>query len=222
MMNIFDAIERRHSVRKFTDRPIDRMTIEQLQIDIDRCNQAGELNMQLIIDEPDAFKGFMASYGMLKNVRNYLAIVGEKSDRLEEVAGYYGEQIVLKATMLGLDSCWVAATFSKRKARYQLEDNQKFVCLIALGYGENHGVPSKSKSMDALCKVDGEMPDWFKKGMQAAMLAPTAINQQKFMFTLVKDQVTVRATGGFYSNIDLGIVKYHFEVGSGRCITDYA
>ena len=48
------------------------------------------------------------------------------------------------------------------------------------------------------------------------MLAPTAVNQQKFLFTLNGDEVTAKATGGVYSRIDLGIVKYHFEVGSGR------
>lgn len=59
------------------------------------------------------------------------------------------------------------------------------------------------------------MPEWFEKGMKSALLAPTATNQQKFLFTLDQNHVSVRSTGGFYSKVDLGIVKYHFEVGAG-------
>ena len=70
--------------------------------------------------------------------------------------------------------------------------------------------------MTDLCKVQGEMPGWFKDGMEAAMLAPTAMNQQKFLFTLDGEKVTAEKTGGMYSLVDLGIVKYHFEVGSGK------
>ena len=60
------------------------------------------------------------------------------------------------------------------------------------------------------------MPDWFKNGIDAALLAPTAMNQQKFVFSLNGDVVSAKAGVGFYSKIDLGIAKYHFEVGAGK------
>ena len=61
------------------------------------------------------------------------------------------------------------------------------------------------------------MPDWFRAGVEAAMTAPTAINQQKFMLTLMRDGATVKAAAGLgpYAKMDLGIVKYHFEIGAG-------
>ena len=65
-------------------------------------------------------------------------------------------------------------------------------------------------------KADGVTPDWFKKGIDAALLAPTAMNQQKFQFTLKENRVLAKAGIGFYSKIDLGIVKYHFEIGAGK------
>lgn len=52
--------------------------------------------------------------------------------------------------------------------------------------------------------------------MKAALLAPTAMNQQKFRFTLSGNEVSAKSTGGFYSKMDLGIVKFHFEEGAGR------
>ena len=60
------------------------------------------------------------------------------------------------------------------------------------------------------------MPDWFARGMEAVLLAPTAMNQQKFYFTLEGDRVRARAGRGFLTKMDLGIVKYHFEAATGR------
>lgn len=70
--------------------------------------------------------------------------------------------------------------------------------------------------MSDVCNRTDEVPAWFAKGMEAVMLAPTAMNQQKFKFILEGDRVEAVATGGFYSKIDLGIVKYHFEAVSGH------
>ena len=92
---------------------------------------------------------------------------------------------------------------------------EKLVCVLSLGYGATQGVSHSSKPMESLCSVNGNMPEWFKQGMDAAMLAPTATNQQKFLITYVGDEaVLAKSLGGFYSKVDLGIVKYHFEAGA--------
>jgi hypothetical protein len=70
--------------------------------------------------------------------------------------------------------------------------------------------------MEKLTQVSGETPDWFRRGMEAVLLAPTAVNQQKFTFSLEGNRVIAKAGLGFYTKIDLGIAKYHFEVGAGR------
>nr|MDD6335966.1 nitroreductase family protein [bacterium] len=215
-MDLLQAMEQRHAVRSYTDRAIEQPVREALQREIDACNKEGGLHIQLICDEPDAFGGLMARYGKFKGVRHYIALVGPKGGNLDEKIGYYGQRVVLKAAQLGLDSCWVALTFSKGKARCSVQGNEKRVCVIAFGYGATHGVAHKSKPMDKLCQADGPMPDWFIRGMQAAMLAPTAVNQQKFMISLSGNTVSAKATGGAYAKVDLGIVKYQFELGAGR------
>ncbi|WP_027703152.1 nitroreductase family protein [Metaclostridioides mangenotii] len=214
-MNILDAIEIRHSVRSYTDQNIDREIQGKLQEVIDQCNIEGDMNIQLCIDEPNAFSGLMASYGKFKNVKNYIAIVAKKGNNFEERCGYFGEKVVLKATQLGLNTCWVAATYNKGKTNYKINPGEKLCCVIALGYGTTSGVNRKTKSIEQLCSVDGEMPDWLKNGMKSVQLAPTAMNQQKFLFELNGNIVTVKALLGFYTKLDLGIVKYHFEVGAG-------
>ncbi len=215
-MGIFEVMENRHSVRRYTDRKIDENIKKELLKVIEECNNDSGLNIQLCTEEPKAFDSFMAHYGKFNNVKNYIAIVGKKSDDFQEKCGYYGEKVVLKAAELGLNTCWVALTFSKGNTVCKIEKGEKLCCVIALGYGETQGVAHKSKSIEELSKVDGAMPEWFKKGMEAACLAPTAMNQQKFLITLQGNEVKAKALTAFYSKLDLGIVKYHFELVAGK------
>jgi hypothetical protein len=219
-MTIQEAIKARHSVRSYTDRKIPAETISLLKAEIDACNRESGLHIQLVTNEPKAFDGMMAHYGKFTGVQNYIALIGKKTEQLEERVGYYGERLALSAQTLGLNSCWVAMTFSKGtvKKSCTIDDGEKLSCVLALGYGTTEGVSHKSKPMETLCKTDGSMPDWFKAGMEAAMLAPTAVNQQKFLITLTGDHAEAKSLGGFYSMIDLGIVEYHFEIGSGKGI----
>ncbi len=217
-MTILEAINQRHSVRSYTNKKLSKEIISELQKEIDTCNKKGNLHIQLITNEPTAFNGIMAHYGKFSGVQNYIALVGRKSANLEEKCGYYGERIVLKAQMLGLNTCWVALTFSKNKAKknIKISDGEKLTLVISLGYGTTQGVVHKSKTADAVSKANGQKPDWFDCGIKAALLAPTAMNQQKFIFTLDGDKVTGKAGNGFYTKIDLGIAKYHFEQGAGK------
>ncbi len=217
-MDIIQAIQNRHAVRDYTDKKIEENVVAELNAEIKACNKESGLHIQLVTEEPDAFSGFMARYGKFSNVNNYIALIGKKGSDLDEKIGYYGERVTLKAQQLGLNTCWVAMSYSKGKSRCVIDKDEKLVCVLSLGYGKTQGVPHKNKPLESLCKVEGEMPDWFKAGMQAALLAPTATNQQKFLITLSGDNVTAEATGGFYSKVDLGIVKYHFEIGSGQKI----
>ena len=216
-MTLLDAIPARHSVRAYTDRPIPPEAAEQLRAELQAGNQAGGLHMQLVTDDPAAFDGLLAHYGKFRGVRHYIALIGPKTPDLEEKLGYYGERAALLAQTLGLNTCWVALTFRKGsvRSRCQIGPGEKLVCVLALGYGETQGVPHKSKDPEAVSAGEGPRPDWFTRGLEAALLAPTAMNQQKFRLTWRGTQVKAVSTGGFYSNVDLGIVKCHFELGAG-------
>lgn len=214
-MDILKAMVNRHSVRTYTDRPIEEKTAEELSSFIEQCNEESGLHMQLVLNEPEAFGGAMARYGKFSGVRNYIALVGMKSADLDEKCGYYGEKVVLYAQTLGLNTCWVALTYSKGRASLTLADGEKLCLVIAVGYGKDIGVPHKSKSRSQVMKAPDDPPDWFLRGVDAALLAPTAMNQQKFRFSLDGDTVTAKAGIGFYTKVDLGIAKYHFLLGAG-------
>lgn len=215
MINI-DIIKKRHSVRSYLDKPLEGEAIRKLQQAIEECNQESGLHIQLISNEPKAFDGFMAHYGKFKGVNNYIALIGPRGKDLEETCGYYGEKLVLTAEELGLNTCWVYMTYRKIKDAFVVGDNEKLVCVIALGYGAVPGKPHSSKTLEDVVLVNGDMPAWFVNGVQMALLAPTAMNQQKFEFILDGDTVLATAGFGVCTKIDLGIVKYHFELGAGK------
>lgn len=214
-MNLSEAMKQRHSVRSYIDKPIEGDVLQALESEISKCNKESGLHIQLVKNEPKAFDSTMAHYGKFSGVTNYIALIGKKSAKLEELCGYYGERIVLKAQTLGLNTCWVAMTYKKIPEAFVIESGEKLTVVIAVGYGSVQGVPHKSKSSAEVSNAEGS-PDWFKKGVEAALLAPTAMNQQKFKFELKDGKVLAKPGVAFYSKIDLGIAKYHFEVGAEK------
>ena len=215
-MNLIEAMNLRHSVRQYIDKPLEEDVISALKNKIDEINKESGMHIQLVVNEPRAFDGFMAHYGKFSNVANYIALIGKKGSDLDEKCGYYGEQLVLTAQQLGLNSCWVAMTYKKIKSAFEISNGEKLCVVIALGYGKTQGTAHKSKPIEKVINVQGSVPQWFKNGTEAALLAPTAMNQQKFVLSLNENKVSAKAGKAFYSKVDLGIVKYHFELGAGK------
>ena len=222
-MTIQEAIEARHSVRAYKDQPLSEEIVKVLEDEIVKLNNEGQLHIQLICNEPKAFQGTLAKYGKFRNANNYLVMAGKRADDLDERIGYYGEHLVLLAQTLGLNTCWVGLSYSKVPGTYVLEEGEKIACYIAIGYGETQGSGHKIKTVEQVSNASDITPSWFKKGIEAALLAPTAVNQQKFSFEYVgmsNNRHQVRAKKGFsmigYTQMDLGIAKYHFEVGAGK------
>ena len=223
-MTLLEAIEARHSVRRYKDEPIPDEVLATLRNRIYEINREAGLHIQLVTGEPKAFSGLIC-YGTFSGVTNYLVMAGKKGDDLDEKVGYYGEQLVLLAQTLGLNTCWAGVSYSKIPGTYVLEDDEKIALYIALGYGQTQGKAHKVKPAKEISNASDLTPKWFNRGVEAALLAPTAVNQQKFYIEFLgfRDysrvpKVTARPLFSMvgYSKIDLGIVKYHFELGAGK------
>lgn len=222
-MLIDEAIKARHSIRSYKHQPLTDEMIEVLQQNIDECNKQGNLHIQLVLNERKAFTGIM-SYGVFSGVENYFVMAGKKSADLDERIGYYGERLVLLAQTLGLNTCWVGLSYRKVSNAFKIEKDEKLACVIALGYGEDKYRKHKIKSREEVSNASELTPEWFNKGIEAALLAPTAVNQQKFFFELLNEKkegkAVVKASTTFsmigYTKMDLGIAKYHFEATAGK------
>ena len=214
-MDAMELMRSRHSVRQYLDRPIEEEKRQVLNETVEELNHLSGLRMQIMYEEPECFNSRLAHYGRFENVRNYIVIAAKKNEDAQEKAGYYGEKLVLKAQELGLNTCWVALMHGKSKA--VLKDDEKEVIIISLGYGKNQGTAHRNKDIAKITDRYEDAPDWYKKGIEAAMYAPTAVNQQKFRFQLMdKNKVRASTSGlGTLLKLDLGIVKCHFELGAG-------
>ena len=223
-MTLLEAIEARHSVRRYKDEPIPEDILSTIRNRICEINEEAGLHIQLVTDEPKAFSGLIC-YGTFSGVKNYFVMAGKKGDDLDEKVGYYGEQLVLLAQTLGLNTCWAGVSYSKILGTYSLEDDEKIALYIALGYGQTQGKAHKVKPAKEISNASDLTPKWFNRGVEAALLAPTAVNQQKFYIEFLgfRDysrvpKVTAKPLFSMvgYSKIDLGIVKFHFELGAGK------
>jgi len=78
------------------------------------------------------------------------------------------------------------------------------------------GVQHKSKTAEEVSRYEGRPPQWFVDGVDALLHAPTALNKQAFSVAGSGEKVYIKCDSGRFAGIDLGIGKYHFEVGAGK------
>lgn len=201
--------------------------MDALHIWITKFNEEADLHMQLVTGNNKAFNSVRKSYGLFSGVKNYIVLAGPDDRKIREKSGYYGEKIVLEAVRLGLGTCWVGGTFSKKDVECELKPGEKIYLLITLGY-EAEKIPfvngmvkklmgRKSKPIQELTDYKGDFPDWFTEGLQCVQKAPSAINKQPVLFHLKNEnEVSASTEEKGFQDIDMGIARYHFELGAGK------
>jgi len=209
------AMINRHTVRKFKGTPLSESEKSLLRARVDELNKQFDLSVTLIESDktPVNFMGKVVLGG--KGVYSYFVLAADERDGVDEMLGYAGSDLCLYAQMNGLNTWWMAGTFN-RKYVEGFVSGKKIVSIIAVGHGETQGVPHKSKEKDQVSSYSGEAPGWFKNGVEAALLAPTALNKQAFTITGEGNKVRLTYKSGPMSGIDKGIVKHHFELGAGK------
>ena len=215
-MSEIDAIKERHSVRNYEAKKIEADKVEKIRAKIEELNKEGNLHLQFMEDAGKTYNKLFNKVAGLGSAPSVIACVGIDDETLEQRVGYYGEKLVLFIQELGLNTCW-AGTFNQKNIGAEVGDDEKLVISIAVGYGKDKGKPHKSKSPEQVIEAKGDRPYWFNKGVDMALLAPTAINQQKFTIRLNEDEsVDFVDKGGIFSQVDLGIVRCHFEIGAEK------
>ncbi|MBQ7703407.1 MAG: nitroreductase [Firmicutes bacterium] len=212
-MDVIQAIRDRHSVRNYLDKKIEPEKIEALKTKIDEVNREGDLHLQFLEDAGKTFNRLLNRASGLGTAPSVIACAGPEDETLGERVGYYGEQVVLLAQDLGLNTCW-AGIFNGKNVPLEKVPGEQLVIVIAVGYGRAQGTQHKSKTPEQVSPGFSERPDWFRFGVEMALLAPTAMNQQKFEISMNESGEPVFINkGGPFSKVDMGIVRYHFEAG---------
>lgn len=238
---LIDAVNVRITTRHYDQKDLDPNIIRQVESTLDAINTLSGLNIQLILNKPNVFAEVNAS-GHLSNAANYFALVGPKDDPEHmEMAGFYGQRVVLTATLYGLGTGWIAGSWDKEAARKhcQVKPGQDLYLGISTGYSREEAdygnrdfdelchrqaTHRSSKSYQELTKTmsDAERdqaPEWFKRGVEAAGKAPSAMNSQPILFSWNSESGAASASldpeAGHGSLIDLGIAKMNFQIGVG-------
>lgn len=212
----------RHSVRHYEDKQIPKEILDKINKKVNEINSLSDLDIQVVVNEKEAMAGFEPR---LTGAKNYLSFVGKKDDpKLEEKVGYFGEELVLFLTNLGLGSLWVAGSMHLDKVIYKANEDETLVLIIAFGFASDNGIAHISKSLNELSKINDNSPEWFVNGIKEVSLAPSAMNRQNFYFTYIdENKVLVDALPNNpprWAKVDRGIAIYHFEIGSGKKVIE--
>ena len=246
-----ETIRERHSVREYDGKPLSRAEFDALGAVVEECARESGLDIQLVGDNPEVFN-VIARFVLIRGCRTHVAFVvddakagdatsganaatngateadcvemrGARRTAVDEAIGYSGQKIVLAAQNMGLNTCWCALC-SRKKSRAVVAPGKKIRLIIAVGHGKTQGFSRKTKSVEALSSVEcAKAPAWFAAAMEAAQLAPTAMNNQNFKITLLSDGKTVHidAPQSGLNVIDEGIVRCNFEIAANEAGADW-
>lgn len=211
-MDMKEAAVARHTVRKYTSAPLTGDVIEALNARIAEDNAKLGTDIQLVVNDESAFNAALKLV-FAKGVKNYFLLCGDDAPDLDIRLGYASSDLMLYAQTLGLNTWWVGATFSRKNVEKHAP-GKKVVGIVAVGYGVNQGTPHISKKPAEVSNFEGKAPRWFIDGIETALLAPTAMNKQRFLITGKGTKVKIACDNGEYAGVDTGIVQHHFEVGA--------
>ena len=219
---MLEAIYNRISRRSFLNEELTNNEIKQIQLYLEKINKESNLTIEFLNDGSIAFRNLRKSYGLFTNVKSLILMKGmQKDTNLKEKIGYYGEELVLYLTTLGLGTCWVGGTFDQ--AYFQIKENESLICVIVVGKVDNLTLKEKMiratisknrKGIEQRLIADTkELPPWLVNGMEAVRLAPSAKNAQNPVFYYKEGKVFAEVIDNYeFDLVDLGIAKKHFEI----------
>lgn len=225
----YDAIKARTSRRDYTGVPLGADQAAAIRRLISDINAESGLRFNLLEDVNKFFAGFKASYGMLRNVTSAVALIGNKElPHVETLVGYYGEFLVLECVNLNLGTCWVGGTYDKEvlKKSLSLMDNEELFLVFTVGDVDvkkslkEIAISSIGKTKQTFAELlrekEDPLPLWVSSGIEAARLAPSAMNKKPVGYSYVDQTLKAYITkpNHPYKDVDLGISLAHFELGA--------
>lgn len=212
-MPITSAMRSRHVVRSYRGDPLPTDFVASLTARIADLNAHHGVDIRLVTNDSGAYGRLWGTF-VAHGVRNCLVMSGPDAPDLDERLGYCGSDLMLWLQDAGLNTWWAGGSFSRRGAAAASGATGRIIGVVAIGYGTTQGKPHRTKRPEEVATYDGQAPAWFRQGVQAALLAPTAYGRQRFTIAGRGRTVSVTCDNGKYSGADLGLVKHHFEVGA--------
>ncbi len=228
-----DSISVRRSRRHFDGRKIDAAvftTLERVCRDFVPFPEARAILIPMPPD--DVLRGAVGTYGKIKGAPAFIAFVGSTdSANVQEKTGYTGEGIILEATALRLDTCWVGGFFRPEAAAdvIGIKRPERVLAVCPIGYARNDwsleekimtgfGRSHRRKPLEEIVTglPEVQWPPWVKPAVEAARLAPSAVNRQPWRFHIGDQSITVSVDNlkdsyKISKRLDCGIAMLHIE-----------
>ncbi len=139
-MNYSALIQNRKSVREFSDKYVSFDDMDAIKAYFHKARRlVPELKTELKLFGLDAravLEGAAGYKQFLVGAPQYMVLLSEKGPRFEENAGYLMEDLILKLTEMGLDTCWLTFTDSEYvKSALEIESELEVAAIAAFGYG---------------------------------------------------------------------------------------
>ena len=229
----YKAIFTRRSRRKYKKDTVPQNKVAHLASACESFRPFPEARAVLVMEPSDqVYRGFIGSYGKIEDAPGYIAFIGNmESSRFQEAVGYTGQGIILEATALGLGTCWVGGYFRPEAVDRQISTarNERVLAITPFGFSKD-SFSFQEKLMIGFGRLHKRKPlselvtgtpkqEWMKTALEAARLAPSAVNRQPWRFVCGDRSISVsldkkRDTYKISRRLDCGIAMLHLELGA--------
>lgn len=219
--SVTEAIDLRVSRRSYIGMPINEVQKSYLNNLINDVNKESKLNITLIDDASCCFKSFFKTFGVFSGVKSAIILKGKKDlDNLEEMVGYYGQYLLIKATQIGLSTCWVGSSYKKDKLEKEIDEEIVAIIVVGLAFDVTtskedaiiKAMNKKRKKLESFIDSSVKMDDKFMPGIEAVRRAPSNKNVQDVLVSYKDNKIYISTKDNFpLSLVNLGIAKFNFE-----------
>ena len=235
----YRTIEKRRSRRRFELKPLEEEVLSQIASVCADFRPFSNARSVVVAESPDkVFKGAIGTYGKIKGAPAFIAFIGNmESLNVWEQVGYIGEGIILEAEALNLATCWVAGFFRPKvvASLTEIGEGERVLAVTPIGYAAKRhsleesvmtgfGLTHRRRPLLGLVSGlrESEWPQWVKLALEAARLAPSAVNRQPWRFKVEPDSITVSINTvgreyGLSKRLCCGIAMLHIEVTALTC-----
>lgn len=221
-MNYVDLIWNRKSIRDFKDKPVSDTMLQEIRSYHDNCHRlVPAIKTELVFLNKEAqaiLEGNAGYYGKVFGAPHYLLLLSDSHEYDRENTGYVCEDLLLKMTDMGLDSCWMTLSDGNAICKaLDLKTDSSILSVIAFGFGKKesavHQINIKSPS---------DIDIVFKKGHLAPKTALTEFvyyqqwgNRIPLDASIADDNLIDAFFGASLTPSYLNIQAYRFILDSG-------
>ena len=228
----YRAIFLRHSHRQYSGEPPKDDVTDRIETVCNDFRPFQGARAVLVRDSgKDVFKSAVGEFFYkVKETPFYITFIGDMNEsNVQAIMGYIGEGIILEATALGLNTCWVGGFYRRESVlkHIELEDGEQVLGITPIGYSRDEkdrvGVstkPYRRKSIDKLIlSGDVDEKEWVRPALEAVRVAPSAANRQPWRLEISENSIMISADSrregsGVSRRLDCGIAMLHLDLGA--------